>query len=306
MRNTVMKMKFWIIILPLVLSLFACNSKEKNNVVVFSGQIKNTSLDSVYVILNEREKGFALDFDGNFSDTIQLNDEGYKTFSIDREEYSLYLIPGDSLFFKTDLRKLEETFHFKGIGAERNNYLFEKDKLINEWFANESLFRLDADQYIQNIEDFTANLRKVMVDYHVDKSFEKIEARNLYFDEFNLLYTYRDSYAYFNPTKTQLPIDFLDFKRFDLDNDNDFKQFKSYRGIVTYFLDEKLNRGESPIDILKNIKSESIKYSFIRALIDDLDPSDEFSAITYQAIQKFCDHQPWLKEAKLIMDNRKK
>lgn len=301
-----MKMKFWTIVLPIVLCLFSCSSKKENNVVVFSGHIKNTRLDSVFIILNEREKGFALDFDGNFSDTIQLNNEGYKVLSIDREEYPVYLAPGDSLFFNTDLKKLEETYYFKGKGAERNNYLFEKDKLINAWLANESLFKLNSDQYIQNMEDFSATLRKAMVGFNIDKSFEKIESRNLYFDEFNLLYTYRDTYAYFNPTEIQLPIDFLDFKRFNLDNEEDFNQFRSYRSIVTYFLDEKLNNGESPIDILKNIKSESIKYSFIRTLIDNLDPTDEFSPVAYQAIQSFCEYQPWLKEAKSIMDNRKK
>lgn len=299
-------MKFWTLVLPIIFCLFSCNNNKEKNVVYFSGHLKNTGLDSVFIILNNREKGFALDFDGNFSDTIQLKDEGYKTLSIDREEYSLYLAPGDSLFFSSDLKKLEETFYFKGKGAERNNYLFQKDTLINAWLANEALFKLDSDQYIQNMEDFSATLRKIMVDNNVDKPFEKIEARNLYFDEFNLLYTYRDSYAYFNPTKTQLPINFLDFKRFDLDNDDDFKQFKSYRSIVTYFLDEKLNSGESPMNILKEIKSESIKYSFIRTLIDTLDPSDEFSHVSYQAIQTFCEYQPWLNEAKLIMNNRKK
>ena len=301
-----MKMKFWTIILPILLCFFSCDNKKENNAVVFSGHIKNTRLDSVYIILNEREKGFALDFDGNFSDTIQLNNEGYKTLSIDREEYTLYLVPGDSLNFNADLKKLEDTYYFKGKGSERNNYLFQKDKLITSWLANNELFKLDSDHYIQNIQDFSSTLRKLMMESYVDKPFENIEARNLYFDEFNLLYTYRDSYAYFNPTKTQLPIDFLDFKRFDLDNDKDFKQFKSYRSIVTYFLDEKLNSGESPVEILKNIKSESIKYSFIRTLIDTLDPADEFSHISYQAIQSYCEYQPWLKEAKLIMDNRKK
>lgn len=298
-----MKMKFWAIILPIIVCLFSCqSSKKENQYITFSGHLKNASFDSVYIVLNEREKGFALDFDGNFSDTLQLTTEGYNKFSLDREEFTLYLIPGDSLFFNGDLKQLDRTYYFKGKGADRNNYLFEKDTLINAWVANEDLYRLSPEGYITNITDFSNTLKTKLRESQLESSFIKIENKNLYFDEFNLMYGYRDSYAYFNPTKPQLPIKFLEFKKFNLDNADDFDQFQSYRSIVNYYLDEQLNSGHSPIDILKSIESENIKYSFIRSLIDSLDPKDQMSHLYYQAIQKFCKYKPWLEEADNIMN----
>lgn len=293
----------WIV--PILLLIVSCSEKTKEeNFVIFSGHIENASFDSIYVNLNNREKGFALDFDGNFSDTIQLVHEGYKTLAIDREEFPIYLIPGDSLSLKIDLTNVDGTYYFKGKGAKRNNYLFEKSLLVNQWMANDNVFRLDPEEYRMNITDFSTQLRKLLEEINPEKSFEKIEVRNIYFDEFNLLYAYRDSYAYFNPTKPQLPLDFLNFAKFNLDNEENFNQFQSYRTIVTYYFDEELNRGISPLDILESIKSENIKYAFIRSLIDTLDPKDKASFQTYEAIQKYCKYKPWLDEANRIMDNQ--
>lgn len=299
-------MNKWWLIFPIILCVIACSEpKKENQFVTFSGHIKNAKLDSVYIILNEREKGFALDFDGNFSDTVQLNDEGYKTLSIDREEFSMYLIPGDSLHLRVDLHKFDDTFVFNGTGAARNNYLFLKENLVNNWLANELVFRLDPKEYQENLADFLHHLKLEMAENGVDKSFIKIETKNLYFDECNLLYAYRDSYPYFNPQKTQLPIDFINFSNYNLDHEEDFKQFKSYRNIVTYYLDEQLNRGLSANDILESTKSESIRYAFMRTLIDGLDPADSMSVAYYDAIVKHCKYQPWLDEAKVIMTNKK-
>lgn len=297
-----MKMKIWGIILPVVIILFSCSeTKKETQFVTFSGQIKNASFDSVYLILNQREKGFALDFDGNFSDTVQLNTEGFKTLALDREEFPMYLIPGDSIHLKVDLQKFDQTFYYKGKGAERNNFLYEKEVMLNDWMANEALYRLDPENYIINIADFSNQLRDILKSKGLEKSFETIEKRNIYFNEFQLLYSYRDSYAYFNPTKPQLPVDFIDFKRFDLDNEEDYNQFTSYRNIVNYYLDEQLNSGVDPHQILSHIKAKNIQYGFLRILIDNLDPTDHVSNMYYDAILKYCDYKPWLEEAKTIM-----
>lgn len=300
-----MKLKFlgWAILV--ILSISSCGKKQKDeNFIVFTGRVKNASFDSIYINLNNREKGFVLDFDGNFSDTVQLKHEGYKTLAIDREEFPVYLIPGDSLTFNVDLNNVDGTYFFKGKGAERNNYLYEKSLLVNQWMSNERVFRLDPEEYRMNITDFSTELRKLLEEVNPEKSFEKIEIRNIYFDEFNLLYAYRDSFAYLNPTKKQLPVDFLNFSRFNLDNEENFNQFQSYRTIVTYYLDEQLNRGIAPKEILNNIKSENIRYSFIRTLIDGLDPSDPLSTPAYEAIQKFCKYKPWIEEANQKMDRK--
>lgn len=300
-----MNMKFWGIFLPLVILLVACqDEKKENNFVTISGQFKNATFDSVYVILNEREKGFALDFDGNFSDTIQLNDEGYKALAVDREEIPLYLMPGDSLSIQADMQRFNQTFYYKGKGADRNNYLYEKDNLFTIWLANDHLYRLAPQDYLDNITDFSMQLRNMLKEKDLEPSFQQIEQRNIYFDEFNMLYIYRDSYAYFNPSQPQLPIDFLDFNRFDLNNEEDFKQFRSYRNIISYYFDEQINRGIDPVSFFATIKSESIQIEFLRTLIQNLNPREATAPKDYKIIQQLCKYPSLLKEAKAKMGGK--
>jgi len=83
----------------------------------------------------------------------------------------------------------------------------------------------------------------------------------------------------------------------DLDNDEDYRTYQSYRNIVLTNLQEKLYQGLSADALLENIKSQSIKNGFINSLIYELDPKDPNSNGIYQAIQKHCNYQPWLDEA---------
>jgi hypothetical protein len=58
----------------------------------------------------------------------------------------------------------------------------------------------------------------------------------------------------------------------DLDNDEDYRTYQSYRNIVLTNLQEKLYQGLSADALLENIKSQSIKNGFINSLIYELDP----------------------------------
>ena len=249
--------------------------------------------------MNNREKAFALDFDGNFSDTVQLVDEGYKTLSIEREEFTIYLIPGDSLILNTDLKHLENNFKFSGIGKNRNNYLVDKSFKTDKFLTDHTeLFKLAPPDFKNQIKSFHQKVFEDLEKLEVNSSFIKTEKTNLNYDFINLLYMYKDSYTYYNPASQQLPVNFLtELDEIDLDNDEDYRTYQSYRNIVLTNLQEKLYQGLSADTLLENIKSQSIKNGFINSLIYELDPKDPNSNGIYQAIQKHCNYQPWLDEA---------
>ncbi len=296
-----MKMKtLWRFLLLLLITIYSCSpKKEKGELVYFSGRIANAQTDSIYLLLNNREKAFALDFDGNFSDTIQLVDEGYKTLSIEREEFTIYLIPGDSLILNTDLKHLENNFKFSGIGKNRNNYLVDKSFKTDKFLTDHTeLFKLAPPDFKNQIINFHQKVFEDLEKLEVNSSFIKTEKTNLNYDFINLLYMYKDSYTYYNPASQQLPVNFLtELDEIDLDNDEDYRTYQSYRNIVLTNLQEKLYQGLSADALLENIKSQSIKNGFINSLIYELDPKDPNSNGIYQAIQKHCNYQPWLDEA---------
>lgn len=291
--------------LPLLLILvYSCTpSNKKEQVIYFGGRVANAESDSIYLLLNNREKAFALDFDGNFSDTIQLQDEGYKKISIDREEFTLYLVPGDSLILDTDLNQIESRFSFTGRGSNRNNYLIGKSFKTDAFLShNNELFRLPPTEFKNQIKDFNDKLFKSLDKIDVSSAFVSKEEKNLNYDYINFLYTYKDSYNYYNPTLEQLPVNFLtELEKMNLDNDEDYITYQSYRGIVLTDLQEKLYQGFSADALLQKIKSTAIKNGFLSSLVYELDPKDPNSDAIYSAIKKHCTYQPWLDEAKTRM-----
>ncbi|MDM1073293.1 hypothetical protein HX001_12450 [Empedobacter brevis] len=300
-----MKMKTLWGLLPLILMVsYNCSPKErKGEIIYFSGRIANAQTDSIYLLLNNREKAFALDFDGNFSDTLQLVDEGYKTLSIEREEFTIYLVPGDSLVLNTDLTQLESNFKFSGKGKNRNNYLVEKSFKTDHFLTeNTELFKLPPSDFKNRIKRFHLKVFEELEKLEVNSSFIKTEKNNLNYDFINLLYTYKDSYTYYNPASQQLPVNFLtELDKIDLDNEDAYRTYQSYRSIVLTNLQEKLYQGFSADALLQEIESQSIKNGFIHSLIYELDSKDPNSLAIYQAIQKHCKHQPWLDEAEKRM-----
>lgn len=295
---------YWKYFLLVLLVNYSCTTKQKDqSVLYFSGRIANAETDSIYLLLNNREKAFALDFDGNFSDTVNIYDEGYKTLSIDRDEYPIYLVPDDSLVLNVDLNKIDTHFSFTGKGYKRNNYLIRKDFETDEFLAdNTELFQLDPQKFRVKITAFHKKLIQELQKSDINPKFISKEKKNLNYDYINLLYNYKDSYAYFHPESEQLPINFLtELDSIDLDNDEDFRMYQSYRGLVLTNLQEKLYEGFSAEALLDNIKSPSIKNGFLNALIYELDAKDPNSKAIYEAIIKHCTYQPWLDEAKQRM-----
>jgi hypothetical protein len=291
-------------LLLLFISIYSCSpNNKKEQVIYFGGRVAHAESDSIYLLLNNREKAFALDFDGNFSDTIQIQDEGYKKLSIDREEFTLYLVPGDSLILDTDLNQIETRFTFTGKGSNRNNYLISKSFKTDAFLShNSELFRLSPTEFRNQIKTFNDALLKSLDKIDVSSAFVNKEEKNLNYDYINFLYTYKDSFNYYNPTLEQLPINFLtELEQMDLDNDEDYRTYQSYRGIVLTDLQEKLYQGYSADALLQKIKSTSIKNGFLSSLIYELDPKDPNSEVVYKAIKKHCTYQPWLDEAEKRM-----
>ncbi|WP_313384961.1 hypothetical protein [Chishuiella sp.] len=295
---------YWKCFLLILLVNYSCITKNKDqNILYFSGRIANAETDSIYLLLNNREKAFALDFDGNFSDTVRLVDEGYKILSIDRDEYTVYLVPEDSLVLNVDLNKIDTNFSFTGKGNKRNNYLIKKDFETDNFLAdNTELFQLNPQDFRTKITVFHKKIIQELEKSDVNPIFIGKERKNLNYDYINLLYSYKDSYSYFHPESTQLPINFLtELDKIDLDNDEDFRTFQSYRSLVLTNLQEKLYEGFSAEALLDNIKSSSIKNGFLNSLIYELDAKDPNSKAIYEAILKHCTYQPWLDEAKKRM-----
>lgn len=272
-----------------ILTIFSCKNDADSVFVNVSGNLKNVNIDSIYFVINNREKAVALDNDGNFSDTIQLKNEGFFTFSDGRNEFPVYLIPGDHLVINADYLDLENTLKFTGDGEVRNNFLLQKENKIAEYLADEKTF------YSREPNDYKSHVKVIYNEFvkdleaiepNIGISFFESEKKNLHYDYVLNLLTYKDAYAYFNGKLPDLPSDFKkEIEAIDINNEADYVKYPAYRYLVSNILDERL-KSETLPEIVKTIKSQKVKDQFFVTLIDNINQNSTESELIYQVITK--------------------
>lgn len=289
----------------LLLFIVSCKKDPATSFVNFKGHMDNVNIDSVYVMINNREKAFVLDADGNFSDTIQLKHEGYLTFSDGRNELPIYLIPGDDLHLNADYLDYENSIKFTGKGSVRNNFIIEKENKIVALLSNEKEFySKPASEYQQSVKVHYQNFLQDLEDIksEVEASFYDAEKKNLHYEYLMNLYLYQDAYAYFN---NQIPVLSESFTKeinaLDLNNEEDFDRFPVYRYLVSYVLDDQL-KDDSLTNVVKNIKSQKIKDVFLLKLVQDINQNSTEAETVYQTILANTSNPKIVAEAELMKD----
>lgn len=284
-----MKKGILLILSLLLLSFFSCKKGSDQQQITFSGHLKNVNIDSIYLTLDNREKAFPLDPDGNFSDTVNISHEGYYRFSDGRNDFPIYLIPGDQIMIEADYLNLENSLKFTGTGAIRNNFLMQKDAKIGEILSDEKEFyNKPAEEFRTNLQQhyhlFLDDLKKI--EPQVELTFYEAEKKNLHYQYLLYLYAYIDAYAYFQNKKPQLTPEIeAELKGIDINNEEDYNSIPSYRFLVGYVLDEQLLNERLPI-VVEKIKSQKIKDQFLKNLIPNIYQNSSESDLTYETIQK--------------------
>lgn len=118
-----------LLFLSALVLLMYCTEKEVEtnfDKIVFSGDIINSSKDSLSLYLNqEKVHSIAIDSSGSFSDTFDIED-GFYVLRIGSEYTDIYLTKGNHLFLKIDELNFDESILYSGVGANENNYLAQK------------------------------------------------------------------------------------------------------------------------------------------------------------------------------------
>ncbi len=120
-----------------ILLLASCSSTKKTTVQPKTEviNIKATNLPEQIAYI-QGAKGNSYEIkkiqDGHFADTLKLP-AGYYTIQIGQEYSTIYLKPGMKLEVSLDGNQFDETIHYKGKGAEINNFLAQ-EMLLQEKF----------------------------------------------------------------------------------------------------------------------------------------------------------------------------
>ena len=154
-----------IIAIAMIVLFASCKQEPQapKDYAVVHGNIKNVK-DSIsfrlYDPIASKSVVVAVDEDGNFRDTIKLdNPTTYN--AVYNNVFVLYLKNDMDLQIDFDSDKIQESIVFKGNGEEENNFLKFKSKHVS------GLFGEDYKEYLgMSADDFNAKTNKFMTDFH--------------------------------------------------------------------------------------------------------------------------------------------
>ncbi|WP_299897374.1 TlpA disulfide reductase family protein [uncultured Aquimarina sp.] len=118
-------------ILFICISFISCQKESPIDYAIFSGQIKHSKkIDTLIVVGDRLKKSVPIASDGSFSDTIPIDTINYFHFNLGRKTVELYLEKGNKLYLNADQENKMKTFYYEGEGANENNFLVTKNRVI--------------------------------------------------------------------------------------------------------------------------------------------------------------------------------
>ncbi|WP_299526976.1 TlpA disulfide reductase family protein [uncultured Lutibacter sp.] len=168
-------------------------NKEQINYVVFSGIVVNPIVDSLQ-LLNKNHKPIKtiyLSADNSFKDTLFIPN-GYYFLGDWNTTKQLYLRHSFNLVAKIVYHEKEATLSFKGIGANENNYLYQKKEFDTNFINYRDYLSLNEEDFLKVSDSIYTTKTNFFKTYkNLDKDFNFCESFVLENDRVKLLNRYR-------------------------------------------------------------------------------------------------------------------
>lgn len=140
----------------LVTILIGCVSSSNKDTTYLGGKIINPKSRQVVLYFNEKVVDtFLLDDNNSFLSKIDVPNEGLFYFKHGPEHQYIYLEPNDSILFRLNTWRFDETLVFSGKGADRNNMLI--DCFIDSEKDRRKFYKL----YKLNAKDFKSKVSQI-------------------------------------------------------------------------------------------------------------------------------------------------
>ena len=202
--------------------LTGCNDSEsgRSTGTYFGGHIVNPTAGYLTLIKDTTVIDTSyLDKEDNFSFRLKNTEEGLYSFQHGYESQIMYLAPGDSILMWANTLEFEESLHFSGIGAEKNNFL------VNLFLQNENNTDLVLDYYkippaeFQEITDSIRTRRlnrlaELEEKHDFSQNFVEVARKMVQFENNNLKeqYTYLIN-KYYPEFSEDFPANFFDYRK---------------------------------------------------------------------------------------------
>tara|TARA_R110001583_G_scaffold17310_7_gene70183 strand:+ start:11239 stop:12630 length:1392 start_codon:yes stop_codon:yes gene_type:complete len=315
----------------LTILLFSCNNtKNKNTITYFGGQIINPK--SNYVLFLKDDKiidTLKLDSENRFIKGFKSLNEGLYIFKHGIEFQYVYLEPKDSVLVRLNTWDFDESIVYTGNGSSKNEFLInlfiqneKEEKAMFKYFSlNEKKFQFKIDSLglkrdsIYN--EFTAN------ELHVSKGFKKLTNAAIHYP----LYRLKEAYPYYYKKANKLPKfpkvseDFYNFRNDVNLNEANLLSFYPYRNYVInylYNLSYQLRENDSTKTnltlnilnaIVENIDLEDFRNALLKEIVvEDFLKSETTCTTNTETLAVFldnCTHEEYINQVKNLVNDSK-
>ena len=154
-----------LIVLLIAITLVACKEDPKNYVTV-SGKITNPHDTKSIKIYKGKdyEKIIAIQEDGTFSDTLNVEEGDYR-FKHGDEYGSIYLKNNNVSSFTTDYEDFDNTMNFEGDASDINNLSIKTYLLGGDYFTAELFNDVTQDHFDKVVTDYKAAFEAMKLNY---------------------------------------------------------------------------------------------------------------------------------------------
>jgi thiol-disulfide isomerase/thioredoxin len=276
--------------LTAVIAVSCSQKREEKPITIFSGKITNPK--EKFLTLFGKDT-IHVDSNGVFYVKLDsLKNDEYGHFSYGHEYTDLYIFPGDSLYVTFDTKEFDETMHYQGKGAEKNNFLAKTILLEEQGIRGEKLFSLDENEFKEKI-DSVKNIKEQRLKNFLDsfpsvsETFKRFEQGKILYGWANKLMMYPGYHSYLTKTKSdnQKQKDDLqtktrnDYYRFLSEikiEDTTLLQLEEYKFFLEEYVNHYVNQAYKKDSTLKNCPWIVLQYKIAKEKFSTVPVKEHF------------------------------
>lgn len=240
-----MKKTFYLSI-AFFLMLSCTNKKQEKIKTIISGKITNPKGEFLYLTNNQKKFKDSIPVDtikGTFKAYYDSIPEGEYTL-VYREFTNLYIVPGDSLYITFNVEKFDETMHYSGKGAKKNNYLANLILLEEKGPKFKDLFSLDFKNFKFKIDSISKKRKQLLKDLidsvpGLSKNFIKNQNIEILYSWASQMLNYPEYYNYFTKKDSSFSNSYYSFLDTIKLEDSSLLNNKTYKRFLKNYLDFK-------------------------------------------------------------------
>ncbi|HET7360476.1 MAG TPA: TlpA disulfide reductase family protein, partial [Salinimicrobium sp.] len=225
--------------------LFSCEDKESVDYAVISGEIINSDVEefSISSLDGKFIKEISIKENGNFRDTLKINQEGIYRIVHGKSGSNIFLDKGYVLQINYDAEEMLNSIVFSGDGKEFNQYIQDARKVWDEIQGDdiEAFYHLKKVDFKEKIIEIQEVQEKLLSSVsNIPESLREREKRNIGYFGIAMLQVYDQLPKNEEKFKTEDYADvFENYPNIDYANENDFEYSIFYKGLVRKHYNKK-------------------------------------------------------------------